>query len=221
MVVNQRATINVSGGTWTYAPGVTQTSELIGANGQTYGIETANPSLSYTGVLNPTYTQTFQGFGVQETGTTPGLSQSQSGYVQGFSAGTVTLVAPSMVMQGTLLGTAVNGPYQRSPASIPAESLAAVVANGGTVPTSGGVAMAIGGTLRIGDPDAPASLGPLHQPDFFAPAVDFVSTAAPVAIADGAPLPAQPLQLPVNYITNGGFSQTQIFSDSILSILRG
>jgi len=42
------------------------------------------------------------------------------------SAGTVSFSAPAMAMQGTLLGSAVHGPYQRSAATIPAESFAAL-----------------------------------------------------------------------------------------------
>ena len=117
VVVNSGATINVSGGKWNYTPGVVQTSELIGANGQLYNISTADPALTYKGVLNPTYTQTYNGFGVQVTQPTPGLGQSEAGYVQGFSAGSVTFAAPAMALQGSLLGTAVNGPYQRSGAA--------------------------------------------------------------------------------------------------------
>jgi filamentous hemagglutinin len=219
VVLAKGASINVSGGAWNYSAGAAQTSQLIGANGQTYSIETADPTLQYTGVLNPTYTQTFNGFGVQLTGSTPGLGHTDSAYTQGFSAGSISIAAPAMVMQATLVGTAVNGAYQRNPASIPAESLAAVVANGGTVPASGAVAMASGGTLRIGDPTAPGAADGL--PYFYAPAVSFSANPAPVSIADGAPLPPQPLQLGTDYLTNGGFQQTQIFSDSQVTLPAG
>jgi filamentous hemagglutinin len=206
IVVNSGATINVSGGQWNYAPGVIQTSKLIGANGQAYNISTANPALPYTGVLNPTYKQTFNGFGIQSVEPTPGLGQSESGYVQGFSAGTVQFAAPAMVMQGTLIGTAVNGPYQRSAATIPAES-------------SPGLAIAAGGTLIIGDPLLGTNAAGL--PDFFAPAVNFTTQVPPITIAPGTSLVSQPLQLPVSYITSGGFAQTQIYSDSTVTLPAG
>ncbi len=222
IVIAQGSTINVSGGLWNYAPGAVQTSQLMGADGQAYNIETANPSLTYTGVLNPTYTQSWSGFGVQTTGTTPGMGgQIQSGYTQGFSAGTVSLAAPAMVMQGTLIGTAVNGAFQRNGASIPADSLAAVVANGGTIPSSGAVAMASGGTLVIGDPVGPAGqVAQGNLPQFFAPAVTFTSHPAAVSISDGAALPPQPLQLSPDYLVNG-FQNTEIFSDSTVTVPSG
>jgi filamentous hemagglutinin family protein len=219
IVVGSGATINVSGGQWNYAPGVTQTSQLIAANGQTYDIATASPSMSYVGVLNPTYTQTYNGFGVQSIEPIPGLSHYQSGYAEGFSAGTVTFAAPKLALQGALVGTAVDGPYQRSAAGIPASSLAALVGSNGSGASSGADAMAVGGTLIIGDATPVYSSAGL--PYFFAPAVEFTNSAPPVSVADGTPLPSQPLQLPVAYLAGGGFSQTQIYSDLGVTLPAG
>jgi filamentous hemagglutinin family protein len=220
LVLGSGATINVAGGAWDYAAGVTQTSQLIGANGQTYSIATASPSMTYTGVLNPTYTQTFSGFGVQSIEPTPGLSHYESGYAQGFSAGTVTFAAPSMALQGTLLGAAVNGPYQRNAASIPASSLAALVGSNGDGSATGADAMALGATLIIGD-STPVYTNSGSLPYFFAPPVNFTGAAPPITVANGTPLPLQPLQLPVSYITGGGFSQTQIYSDFGVTLPAG
>jgi filamentous hemagglutinin family protein len=219
IVVASGATVNVSGGQWSYAPGTTQTSQLLAANGRSYDISTADPSLTYTGVLNPTYTQTYNGFGIQTVQPTPGLGHYESGYVQGFSAGTVTFAAPSMALQGTLLGAAVNGPYQRSAATIPASSLAALVGSvsSGATP-SGGDAMAVGATLVIGDSSPPA--GSL-LPYFFAPGITFTTASSPLAIADGAPYQSQSLQLPVSYLTDGGFSRTQLYSDFGVTLPAG
>ncbi len=219
ILVGGGAIINVSGGAWNYMAGVTQTSQLIAASGQTYGIATASPSTTYVGVLNPTYTQTYNGFGVQTVEPTPGLGQYESAYTQGFSAGAVTFAAPNMALQGTLMGTAVNGPYQRNAASIPASSLAAMVGSNGAGSGSGADAMALGGTLIIGDSAPVYSSGGL--PYFFAPAVEFTTSAPPVSLADGTPLSSQPLQLPLSYLTAGGFSQTQIYSDLGVTLPAG
>ncbi len=208
VVVNSGATINVSGGKWTYTGGTTQTTQLIGANGRLYDISTADPSLSYTGVLNPTFTQSFNGFGVQITQATPGLGRYQNGYVQGFSAGTVTFGAPSMALQGTLIGTAVNGLYQRGAANIPADSLFGFMDSG----------IATGGTLIIGEMK-PSVTG--NIPDYFSPAVTFANNVSPIVVAEGAPFIAGTLQLPTSYITNGGFQQTEIFGDSTVALPAG
>ena len=218
VVFNSGASINVSGGQWNYAGGVIQTSRLLAANGQTFSIGTANPLIAYTGVLNPTFTQTYNGLGVQIVQPTPGFSQYQSGYTQGFSAGTVTFAAPSMALQGTLQGSAVNGLYQRSVATIASESFSDELArftNSATL-TRG---MAYGGKLVLGLTTAPSGAGAL--PDFFAPGVTITADPAPIIVADGTPLPQQSLELPASYLTSSGFAQTQIFSDSTVTLPAG
>jgi filamentous hemagglutinin len=222
VVVNRGATINVSGGQWNYSSGVVQTSQLIGANGQTYNIGTASPSLAYTGVLNPTYTQAYNGFGVQVTEATPGLGHTESGYVQGFSAGSVTIAAPSLAMEGTLIGNAVNGIYQRTAA--PADSLIGLMSlpANGFIPANNFVTpngIATGGTLVIGESSPLITAS--GAPDFFSPGVVFSNNVAPVVVAEGAPYTQQTLELPVSYITSGGFSQTQIYSDSTVTLPSG
>ena len=216
VVMAKGSSIDVSGGKWTYAPGVSQTTQLIGANGKLYDISSADPNILYKGVLNPTYTVNYNGFGVQITNPTPGLGHVSPGYFQGFSAGTVTFAAPAMSLQGSLTGKAVNGLYQRDPTKIPAESLTGYLAKNVT----GGNGIARGGTLVIGEstpiPDPNTSL-----PDFFAPGVTFSNNIPPLAIADGAPLPRQTTLLSSSYITDGGFTQTQIFSDATVTLPAG
>jgi len=215
VVVNKGSTIDVSGGKWTYASGVSQTSQLIGANGKLYDISSADPNTLYKGVLNPTYTVNYNGFGVQITNPTPGLGHLSPGYTQGFSAGSVTFAAPALSLQGALVGKAVNGMYQRDPTKIPAESLMGYLAS----KVIGGNGIAKGGTLIIGDSTPVANSAGL--PDFFASGVTFANNISPVVVADGAPLPAQTLELSPSYIIDGGFSTTQIFSNSTVTLPAG
>ena len=49
----------------------------------------------------------------------------------------------------------------------------------------------------------------------------FVANAAPVIVAEGSPLTSQTLELPVSYMSTGGFSQTQIYSDSTVTVPAG
>ena len=85
-------------------------------------IATANPLLSYVGVLNPTFTQTYNKWGVKMVEPTPALSSYQPGYVQGAPAGSVQFAASTMVLQGTLQGARSTGcisglPRRRCPAA--------------------------------------------------------------------------------------------------------
>jgi filamentous hemagglutinin len=184
------ASLNVSGGSATYAGGVFQTSDLVGANGQLYSIATANPLLSYVGVVNPVFTQTFNAWGVQDVVPTPGLSSYQPGYVQGAPAGSVQFAAPTLVLQGKLLGSAVNGVYQRTPAT--------------TVP---------GGDLLIGVPGGVITINGTAT-DYLSPAVRLSTTPTPIVVADDASLPGPlTLDLPVSYLTTSGFTSTNIYSN--------
>jgi filamentous hemagglutinin len=191
VVFAKGASLNVSGGSTTYAGGVMQTSYLVGANGQLYPIATANPLLTYVGVLNPTFSQTYNSWGVKDVLPTPGLSAYQPGYVQGAPAGSVQIAAPNMVLQGSLLGSAINGMYQRSPSTA-----------------------VLGGQLIIGIPGGVGNSGTTPPLDYFAPAVQLTTTPTPIIVADDASLPGQlTLDLPVSYLTTSGFTSTKIYSN--------
>ncbi|HEY0747555.1 MAG TPA: filamentous hemagglutinin N-terminal domain-containing protein, partial [Steroidobacteraceae bacterium] len=193
VVVQQGASINVSGGKTVYDGGVLQTTQLVGADGKLYDIGSANPLLTYTKVLNPTFTQTFNKWGVQDVVATPGLSHYQAGYVQGANAGSLTFAAPSLVLNGTLIGHVVNGPYQLTDAT-----------------------RLIGGTLTIGL--SGGLPGQAAAPDFLSPSVEFTNAPYPVVVDDAVALPPATLELPVDYLLNGGFTNTAIYSNLRVSL---
>ena len=196
IVFSPGASINVSGGQTTYLGGNVQTTKLVGANGQLVDIGSASPLMTYTGVVNPTFTQTFNSWGVKDVIPTPGLSTYQPGYVQGAAAGSVQFVAPSLVLQGNLAANSVSGPYQRT-------------ATGSGLP---------GGTLTIGAPGNSAN--PL-QFDYLAPSIEVVSTPAPVVVGDTSALPVQTLQLPASYLTSDGFNHIQLESNTTFQLPQG
>jgi filamentous hemagglutinin len=207
VVFNKGASINVSGGATTYLGGTIQTTALVGANGQLYDIGSANPLLTYTGLVNPTFTQTYDQWGVQEVIPTTTLSHYQSTYQQGAQAGSVQFAAPAMVLAGSLKGSAINGPYQRGPVGTPVNG---VVPFGDAVP---------GGTLIIGDPTGAVSNS--LQTDYLAPSIEVTAQQTPVVVADNAALPPQTLQLPVSYLTGDGFTNEQIYSNSTFTLPAG
>ena len=185
------ASLNVSGGSTTYTGAQLQTTYLVGANGQLYPIATANPLLTYVGVVNPTFTNTYNTWGVQDEVPTPGLSSYQPGYVQGMPAGTVQFAAPTLVLQGTLTGNAVNGVYQRTPAT-----------------------MVAGGQLTIGIPGGAGFTAANPPIDFLSPGVRVTSTSTPIVVADDAAITGPlTLEFPAAYLTSSGFTSTQIYSN--------
>jgi filamentous hemagglutinin len=194
VVFQNGATLNVSGGHTTYDSGPFQTTQLVGTNGQLYDIGSANPLLSYSGVLNPTVTQTYNKWGVQNIVPVPGRTNTESGYIQGAPAGTVSIAAPALVLAGTLIGAAANGAQQRGSSAVS------------------------GGQLIIG---LPGGLSTATGLDFLAPGVQFVTQAAPIIVGDNAPLPPQTVQLPTDYLTAGGFTSTKIYSNGIVTVPAG
>jgi filamentous hemagglutinin family protein len=197
VVVAQGATVNVSGGRTTYDSGVLQTTQLVGTNGKLYDIGSANPLTSYKGIVNPTFSETFNKWGVKTEVATPGLGHYESGYVQGSSAGTVQFAGSEMVMDGTLTGHAVNGPLQRSGSSV-----------------------ASGGTLILGIPGGLTDSA-TGRTNFLTPDITFVNQSTPTIVADNSPLLLQQLQLPVSYLTFGGFTNTEVFGESSVSVPAG
>jgi filamentous hemagglutinin len=190
------AAINVSGGATSYLGGNIQTTKLVGANGKIYDIGSASPLTTYTGVINPTFTQTFNNWGIQQIVPTPGLSNYAPGYVQGAPAGVVQFVSPSMVLQGSLAASAVTGPYQRGAAG----------------------AGLLGGTLIVG---APGNSTGTSQFDYLAPPIEILSTPSPVVVSNSAALPVTTLQLPETYLTADGFNHIQLESNSTVQLPQG
>ncbi len=113
------ATVNVSGGSIDWQSGYVKSSVLLGSNGVAYNIASADPNGVYVGTLDSISLSdphwgtaaSVASFGRDPRGVwTPG-------YVEGKDAGSVTVIAPSVIFDGALLGDVTVGPYQRLPAT--------------------------------------------------------------------------------------------------------
>lgn len=189
VVAASGAKINVSGGYTQYQSGYIAASQLIESNGRTVDVTNADPSQSYVGVINPGYTALYNNWGVKQTIPNTYLGQYEPGYVQGAPAGSITFAGRSMVLDAELIGTAANGPYQRTPST-----------------------QVAGGQLVIGL----ANLS--DSDDFLAPSVTFVSAVPQTIVSDAASLPTGlALELPTSYLA-GGFTSTSIYSNGSIVI---
>jgi filamentous hemagglutinin family protein len=193
VVVEPGALINVSGGKVIYTPGTMQTSLLTRPDGSTVPIGSASPDQVYTGVVNPSFKSVSNQWGVIQFIPTPGIAHYDPGYTQGMSAGSISVLGNSLVLDGQFVGQAVNGIYQRS-----------------------GSGMALGGSFTVG---LPASTGPA---DLRAPAVQFVNQLPPISVDPTASLPSGvPLELSTSLLSSGGFSRIQIASNDRISVPSG
>lgn len=191
VVFGDGAHIDVSGGTVHYEGGTVQTTQLIGADGKIYDIGKADPSRTYVGLINPTYTKTYDRWGVKETLQGVTIGRYEQSYDEGRSAGVVQFTAPSMVLNGSLLGTATAGALQRDAGKVPS-----------------------GGKLIIGSPlTDPANF------DYVAPSISFVTERPNIIVGDNATLAGpRALELPVDLLTGSGFTKTEIYSNGNVTV---
>jgi filamentous hemagglutinin family protein len=202
--------VNVSGGSVSYTGGVVATTELVASDGTIHDIGSADPNMTYIGVINPTVSITHYKWGFIDNFPLVGGAHYEAGYVQGYNAGALDIAARSIVLNGTLLGKAVAGPYQRSPYSPSCAS------TGTCLSSQLALVQPQGGELQIGAPDS-------SDTDFLAPSVTFRSDVLPIVVAPGEPIAGtlNTLDLSTQYLTSGGFTRTAIYSDGQIQIPAG
>lgn len=112
VVVRDGATLDVSGGSIDYAAGTLRVSRLVTAAGRIVGITDASPEQLYAGIATE-----FTAAGGRSAANAD-LRQFD-GYVQGGSAGSIAVLAPAAVVDGTLRGSVVAGPWQTAAGAVP------------------------------------------------------------------------------------------------------
>jgi filamentous hemagglutinin family protein len=202
--------VNVSGGSVSYTGGVIATTELVASDGTVHDIGSADPNMTYIGVINPTVSITHYKWGFIDNFPLVGDAHYEAGYVQGYDAGALDIAARSIVLNGTLLGKAVTGPYQRSPYAPSCASASTCLSS------QLALVQPQGGGLQIGEPDS-------SDTDFLAPSVSFRGDVLPIVVAPGAPIAGtlNTLDLSTQYLTSGGFTRTAIYSDGEIQIPAG
>ena len=121
VVLQSNAEIDVSGGWVNYGGSSVQTTKLI-SDGQLVNIADADPSVSYDGIYTGESTATTDRFGVSSYSSVIWANGAyyEEGYTSGASGGHLGLTAPSMALDGNLVGLSVAGPLQREVPVTPA-----------------------------------------------------------------------------------------------------
>lgn len=117
VVMQKGSIIDVSGGTLEVGGGKVNTTRLW-HQGRLVDIAAATPDQIYDGIYTPLTTQTSAKWGVSRTYRNPLAPTGeymQQAYVEGGDAGTITINAAAVALDGELLGNAVNGPQQAGP----------------------------------------------------------------------------------------------------------
>jgi filamentous hemagglutinin family protein len=232
IVEMQGAKINFSGGGIVYGAGAVDTTVLVSGT-NLYNIANAPTDILYDMILN---TQTFTNsrFGITDTyqglyygGAYPAYQYSSPSYTVGANAGTLSLIAPTVVLDGTILGAATNGPQQVLPWWT--ETSAGPVLGWSPTNSTGnqsqsGYSMALAGTLNIGD--AALVTNGVGQSD----AVDYVTQAIvvspqttpvlPAAFRWTDPLPSSTTVLSAATLTNAGLSSLNLAANTSITIQK-
>jgi hypothetical protein len=114
VVMQPGSSINVSGGWINYQGGMVTTTKVV-SGGHIYDISQATPDRVYSGILSG-FTVNKTKWGITQTFSTPllGGAYYQAGYIEGGEGGGISIKAPSMALDGSLLGNTVTGTRQLS-----------------------------------------------------------------------------------------------------------
>ena len=151
--------IDVSGGSIAYAAGYVQTTKVL-SQGHIFDISQATPDRVYDGIYTGTTTTVDPKWGVTQTSVASfPLGAYEGGYVQGGNGGGISIVAPALTLDGSLLGTTIAGPLQRTLApkftGAPADNpLSMVMFQGQYLPTSSALSLTF--SAQTTDPSNPA-----------------------------------------------------------------
>ncbi len=118
VVMQAGAKVDVSGGWINYTGATVQTSRVI-SGGQIYDISKATPNLVYQGIYTGQFTEQHPKWSVANTfasALSPNGAHFDAGYIFGGDGGAVTITAPGMALDGSLLGNTIIGPRQRTTA---------------------------------------------------------------------------------------------------------
>ena len=127
VIVRQGATIDVSGGHIDWLAGYLRTSQLLGTDGRIYDIASADRDRNYIGIID-SLNATDQRWGTNSAIVRSGYNAEgrfEGGYTEGRDAGSVSLLAPRAVLDGSISGGTTVGAYQRTLAGSSAAATAA------------------------------------------------------------------------------------------------
>jgi len=113
VVAHQSSRLNVSGGQVTFSEAQVRPSSLVADNGQVYSLSAAPKDLAYVNLLDAgVSTSAFDRWGVVVKYGSVTPTRLEAGYVEGRSAGSLNVLAPSVLLDGSLSAQAQQGRRQ-------------------------------------------------------------------------------------------------------------
>ncbi len=115
VVMQNGSKIDVSGGSTKFEAGTVKTTRLI-TDGRLVDISEATPDAVYGGIYNGTFIDSNVKFGVSKTyqgALAPDGGRFDSGSIEGGAGGKLSIISPSMALDGKLEGKTTSGEKQR------------------------------------------------------------------------------------------------------------
>ncbi len=214
IIVKQGALLNFSGGAITYLGGMVNSTQMLSGT-NIYDIGNAPADIQYNAILG-NYVEAYNGYGIKQSfsglyygGASP-LMTYVKGYTQGGDAGTVTLAASTVVLDGQLNGSATSGKYQNTWTMQGSFANAQDYDNALALSKAQGLEAPRAGTLNIGTESATATNNPA--------AISILSATDPQTdLTPGSILPAgQPTLLSAQIVNDANLGSLNLFANLII-----
>jgi len=114
-VAQNGSVIDVSGGYFRNEGGKVQTTRVLYQGRHLIDVASATPDRIYDGIYEPQSTQVHAKWGVTKTfqnSLAPTGAYMENEYLSGADGGALSITAPAMILDGTLLGATLSGPRQ-------------------------------------------------------------------------------------------------------------
>ncbi len=199
IIVKQDSKLDFSGGVINYAGGFANSTKLLSGM-KIYDISNAPLNIHYDKVLG-NFEKTYDRFGIRESysglyyGGASSLMTYVKGYTQGGDAGTLTLSAPLVVLDGELNGKVTHGQYQNTWTTLGStQDYALSKAKGLEAPQEG--------TLNIGTEGATAGKNP-----------ETIKVLPETEAADSSPAAGQPTLISAKTLNNANLNTVNLYAD--------
>jgi filamentous hemagglutinin family protein len=211
LAASKGSTVNVSGGSLAYTPGVAATSQLAGSDGRVYDIMSAPTGMTFNGIAGNFNLTSTKWSSTRTWGRLGGSFASlQPGYFEGKDAGSLTVRGRAVVLEGTLLGGTLAGSLQRDGT--------AALSSAATQPAlvRGYTQLPARGQLALGD-----AVFPLDDVSFSAPLDSLSSSTLNSLTSQGLPSVASTARLAPDLMSSGGWGRLAVTSQGTVTLPQG
>lgn len=152
VILSKGASINVAGGYVSYQGGMVPTTLLVGSDGNVYNIANANPNITYTSIIGQfVVADSRWGAAATRTFVSKFTDVYSPAYVEGYSAGNVSIAGASIANNADLQFGAVIGSRQAALGLGSGTAVTYPVQARDLIPSQGGLSLTVPQSVLISD----------------------------------------------------------------------